>query len=288
MAIELSPAESRAFEGHRLAPRRTFTGRVRGERTTTKKGVSIEFADYREYSAGDDLRHLDWNVLARLDSPVVRTYRDEEDLAVYLIRDGSPSMDFGSPTKFEEASRIALALGQCALSGGDAAIGLDLGIVRQTGALRGRGGYVRLRDWAGSPANSDRGLAHSLALFARQRQRPGLAIVLSDGFDPEIAGAVRQVGGRGHEVWFIQILSAEDLNPDLEGDLRLIDGEGGVATEITANRSVLETYRANLERHCEALSESTVRSGGRYARFIAGASLLEFFRGTLKRQGWVA
>src|SRR6476619_4360431 len=85
-----SPLEARDFrvlEGLRLMPRKSFGGRVRGERLTKKKGISIEFADYREYTDGDDLRHLDWNVLARLGVPVTKTYRDEEDLAVHVLVD---------------------------------------------------------------------------------------------------------------------------------------------------------------------------------------------------------
>ena len=287
MAVELSPAESRAFEGHRLAPRKSFVGRVRGERTTTKKGISIEFADYREYTSGDDLRHLDWNVLARLDTPVVRTYRDEEDLAVYLLRDGSASMAFGEPSKYVVASQLALAFGQCALAGGDAAVGVDLGSSRQTGSLRGRAGYVRLKDWASADPAGTRGLTESLQLFAKQKHRPGLAVVISDGLDPEATTALRQIAGRGHEVWMLQVLSPEDVDPDLEGDLRLVDGEGGTAVEITANRSVLDAYRANLKQHCQQLSDAVVRSGGRYAQVVAGESILDLFRGTLKRQGWV-
>ncbi|MEZ5163391.1 MAG: DUF58 domain-containing protein [Fimbriimonadaceae bacterium] len=91
----LSPREFRLLEGVRLNPRKSFLGRVRGERVTKRTGISIEFADYRDYTEGDDLRHLDWNVLARLDTPIVKTYQDEEDLAVHLLVDLSPSMNFG-------------------------------------------------------------------------------------------------------------------------------------------------------------------------------------------------
>src|SRR5205814_89806 len=97
----LSPAELRVFEQLRPNPRRTFGGQVRGERLTKTKGISIEFADYRDYAYGDDLRHLDWNVLARLEAPVIKTYQDELDLAVYLLLDCSRSMSFGDPSKHD-------------------------------------------------------------------------------------------------------------------------------------------------------------------------------------------
>ena len=111
----LDSKERRLLEGRRLAPRKSFAGRVRGERLTRRKGVSIEFADYRDYTDGDDLRHLDWNVLARLDVPIMKTYRDEEDLAVYLLVDETESMSFGQPPKAEVARRVAAALNQLAL-----------------------------------------------------------------------------------------------------------------------------------------------------------------------------
>ena len=110
MSLILSPTEFRILEGMRLAPKRSFHGRIRGERLTRRKGISIEFADYRDYSEGDDLRHLDWNVLARLETPVMKTYQDEEDLAVYLVVDATGSMSFGEPSKLVFAKKLAAAL----------------------------------------------------------------------------------------------------------------------------------------------------------------------------------
>src|SRR5438105_3899586 len=123
----LDAAELRLLGGMRFASRRTFSGRVRGERLSRQKGVSIEFADYREYADGDDLRHLDWSILARLDRPTIRTYQDEDDLAVYLALDSSQSMDFGEPSKFAHAARLAAALGFVGLSGQDAVYPVALG-----------------------------------------------------------------------------------------------------------------------------------------------------------------
>ena len=139
MTTLLEPREFRVLEGLRFNPRKAFAGRIRGERLTRKKGISIEFSDYRDYAEGDDLRHLDWNVLARLEAPIMKTYRDEEDLAVHLLVDGSPSMEFGEPTKAQAANKLATALGFLGLAGGDAVYLKRLG-VREAPlpALRGR------------------------------------------------------------------------------------------------------------------------------------------------------
>lgn len=290
MNLVLDPREFRLLEGLRLNPRRSFGGRVRGERLTRKKGASTEFADYREYTEGDDLRHLDWNVLARLDSPVMRTYRDEEDLAVHLMLDGSPSMDFGEISKIDFAREIALAIGYVALCSGDAVFPVALGSGPPSRSIRGRVGYPRLAHWATTVSASDRTpdrLSVALRAFAHSAATTGLAIVVSDGLDPDIGPAIRAVAGRGHEVWFIQILSEAELDPDLEGDLRLLDGEGGSPREITANRAVLAEYRARLISHNAGLRDAVTRVGGRYALLSPTVSIDRALKDPFKREGWL-
>lgn len=292
----LDPREMRLVEGLQLQPRKTFAGRVRGERLTQKKGLSIEFADYREYTDGDDLRHLDWNVLARLETPIMKTYRDEEDLAVHLLVDASPSMDFGEPSKIEMAQRLAASLGFIALSGGDAVYTRMLGRKEApASALRGRASYPRLARWAGSAAPVDETgkttaptLATSLRGFLNSSARTGVVILLSDGMDPEAANVLRAIAGRGHELLFLQILSPIELDPDLEGDLRLLDGEGGSPIEITANSYTLKEYKRRFEEHNAALQQAATRGGGRYAQVLANDSLEHVVKEILKRQRWVA
>jgi len=288
----LDPREFRLLDGLRLNPRKAFSGRVRGERLTRKKGISIEFADYREYSDGDDLRHLDWNVLARLDTPVMRTYQDEEDLAVHLLLDTSPSMDFGEPSKREQANRIATALGYVALAGGDAVLPRAMGPREpDVRVLRGRAGFPRLAKWSQTVRPLERhreDLSTSIRCFVRAQVRTGLVCLISDGLDPEFPAALRTLAGRGHELWFIQVLSPIELDPDLEGDLRLIDGESGAAVEVTANSYVLKEYRHRLAEHNKALVETVRRVGGRYVLVKADDPLDGFVKTTLKREGWVA
>jgi uncharacterized protein (DUF58 family) len=291
MNLLLEPREFRLLDGLRVNPRRSFQGRVRGERLTKKKGISIEFADYREYTEGDDLRHLDWNVLARLDTPVMRTYQDEEDLAVHLLLDLSPSMDFGEPTKLDIARQIAAAMGYITLSGGDALFPRALG-VRQPDprALRGRVGYPRLATWCQSlkpPEQTAETLAKALRSFAASSARPGVVLILSDGLDPDAPAALRALGGRGHEVWLLQILSEVEMDPDLEGDLKLLDGEGGQPVEITANGMVLKEYRKRLREHNAALADASRRAGGRYELLVGRQPLDRILKDVLKRQGWV-
>lgn len=290
MSALLEPRDLKLLANWRLNPRRSFAGAIQGERLTKRRGLSIEFADYREYVEGDDLRHLDWNVLARLDNAVVKSYRDEQDLAVYVLVDASPSMRFGTPSKLDAAKRFGAALGSIALAGGDAVQVRMLGRREPPQPpMRGRPGFSRLlRAIDGMPDGPPNRLSASLLEFAKTERRRGVAILLSDGFDPAAADAIRTVGSRGFEVLFLQILSDEDLAPPLEGDLRLIDDEGGAPVEVTANASVLKEYERRLGSHNAALQQATVRVGGRYALVRARVPLDTLIASVWRRDGWVA
>lgn len=285
----LEPSELRILQGLKLNPRKTFSGRVRGERLTKRKGISIEFADYRDYSEGDDLRHLDWNILARLGQPVIKTYQDEEDLAVYLLVDCSASMNFGTPTKFEAAQKLSMGLGFLALSSQDAVLPRPIGFrERPIAALRGAPSVVRLAAWVQAlQPESDRGLSVSLREFAGSSERPGMALLFSDGLDEKIITSLRILAGRGHEIGFIQILSGEEIDPDIEGDLRLLDAESGQPVEITANSGALKEYKQRLKEHCDAIANECRRLGGRYVRVVPEESLSDVIR-LLKKEGWLA
>lgn len=282
----LSPREYRLLEGLRLNPRKSFIGRVRGERVTKRTGISIEFADYRDYTEGDDLRHLDWNVLARLDTPIVKTYQDEEDLAVHLLVDLSPSMNFGDPTKLESSKKLAASLGYIALAAGDAVY------LRQSGQkavpIRSRAGYPKLaRSLNHTVLNQNFRVTDILRTFAKEQNRPGVVVLLSDGWDPEICSALRLVAGRGHEIHFLQVLTVSELNPDMEGDLRLVDAEGGVPREITANRDTLIAYKQNVAHHNAEIEATCLAIGARYHQVKQDETLESIVKNVWKRQGWV-
>ncbi len=284
----LDTDDLRLLEGLSLAPRRQLAARTRGERLSRQKGVSIEFADYRDYVDGDDLRHLDWTILARLDRPTIRTYQDEAELPVYLALDVSPSMDFGTPTKFSHAQALAAAVGFVGLAGHDRVQPLAVGgrDPRPGRPLRGRTSHRALTDWvAAQTPNGIRGLAQSLSRLTALP--PGLFFLFTDGLDPDAAGALRVIPARGHELVLIQVLSPVELDPDLEGDLRLLDAETGEAVDVTAHAQTLREYRQNLDAHCRGLEEMTLRLGGRWVQSLVGQPLSEFVSGGLRRVGLV-
>jgi len=290
MALVLSPSEFRLLAGLRLAPRRTFHGRIRGERLTRRKGVSIEFADYRDYTEGDDLRHLDWNVLARLQTPVMKTYQDEEDLAVYLVVDATESMGFGEPSKLDLAKRLAAAFAYVALCGQDAVIPIAIPHRGVRPTRRGRSAFPQVSGWLDGvqAAPSSRSLAESLRELATAGLRPGMIVLLTDALDPNAPACLRILGGVGHEVCLVQILAPEELDPDLEGDLRLLDAESDSVVELTANRDALKVYRENLAAHNAALAEACRRHGGRFLQVSSGDTVEQIVRDRLRKEGWFA
>src|SRR4030081_2077174 len=107
----LDPQFLARLEQLELVSRKIFLGRLKGERRSKRKGQSVEFADYRNYVIGDDLRFLDWNLYARLPRLFIRLFMEEEDLHFYFLLDNSLSMGFGTPTKLHYAKEIAAALG---------------------------------------------------------------------------------------------------------------------------------------------------------------------------------
>ena len=295
MAVEtsglLEPRELRTLESLRLRPNRTYRGSSKGERISKQKGVSIEFADFRNYSEGDDLRHLDWNVLARLDTPVMRTYQDEEDVVLYVCLDCTPSMNFGDPSKILVAQRYAMALGYVGLVGGDGVRLKVLGAKQPpSSVMRGRSSAFRYMDalLRNSEEQNQEKLTDSLRSMLRSNLRNGILLLVSDGLDPDLPSAIRALGGRGFEVWHAQILSDIEIDPDLEGDLRLIDSEGSSPTEITINRDTLAHYRRSLDAHVTAVSEAAKRTGGHHILIRTSDSLEEVIARKMKKAGWVA
>src|SRR5512146_1614216 len=115
----LDPEFLRKLEQLQIVSRKIFAGKFKGERLSRRKGQSVEFADYKNYTTGDDLRFLDWSVYARLDKLFIKLFREEEDLDVTVLVDCSTSMDWGEPNKFWYGRRLAAAMGYIALGNFD-------------------------------------------------------------------------------------------------------------------------------------------------------------------------
>ncbi len=264
----LDPIFVRKLDQLSIVSRKIFAGKMRGERITKRRGQSVEFADYRNYVMGDDLRFLDWNIYARLDQLFVKLFLQEEDLHVSLIIDSSKSMDWGAPNKWLYARRLAAAIAYIGLVNFDR-VSLYLyadGLRSELSGVRGRRRMAKVVDFL-TVAKAD-GLSN-LPLagkqFAIRHPQPGIVLLLSDFFDKNGYDAgLRYLLGRNYDLYLIQLLSPEEIDPPLVGDLRLTDVEDNDVAEVTVSRALLNRYRQKLHAFCEGLKSYSSRRGISY------------------------
>ncbi|MCA9972235.1 MAG: DUF58 domain-containing protein [Anaerolineales bacterium] len=271
----------RKLEQLTLVAERVRVGVMKGDRRSSRRGTSIEFADYRNYVKGDDLRRLDWNVYARLERPFIKLLEEEEDLAVHLLVDASASMNWpdaasGQPdaaesdaNKHRYALKLAGALGHVALTAGDllAVTLLGSGGDRGWGPFRGQQNSLRLLEFlASSTAGGITDLNQSLRNYALRGRRPGLLFLLSDLLSPTgYQDGLNALLARGYEVGLLHLLSADEVDPPLGGDLKLVDVETGADAEITLDPSTLELYRQRLQAW---QAEIAAFCAGRHVHYI--------------------
>jgi uncharacterized protein (DUF58 family) len=251
-----------------LLSRKIFIGRMKGERRSKRKGQSVEFADYRNYVVGDDLRFLDWNVYARLEQLLLKLYLEEEDLNVTLLLDVSRSMDWGSPHKGLYAKRVAAALAYIGLINYDRVnvYAYADGLVQQRVGVRGRRMTSQIMEFLERlPLGGASHFADAGRHFALRHRGGGVVIVLSDFLDKGgYEDGLRYLLSRRLDIYCVQVLSPDEMDPPLAGDLKLQDVEDDEVAEVTISRPLLERYKANLQAHCTGLKEHCTRRGITY------------------------
>jgi len=265
----LSPEFLAKLEQLELVSKKIFLGRFKGDRLTKRKGSSVEFADYKNYVIGDDLRFLDWNLFARLDRLFIKLFLEEEDLHFHILIDNSLSMDFGTPSKLHYARQVAAALGFVGLVNQDRValhvINSDLSATLSP--LRGRKSLWRMMEFLQrlTPSEGQSNLRQALRTFSMRNTGRGLAVLLSDFMDKDgFEEPLRYLVARQMDVYVIQVLSQEEVEPELLGDLRLIDVEDNDVTEVTANALLIKRYKENLAAYQEALKEFCSQRGIAY------------------------
>jgi uncharacterized protein (DUF58 family) len=251
----------RKLEMLALVSRRVFAGRWRAERRSKKKGSGVEFADHRDYVPGDDFRSVDWNVYQRFSRLLVRLYEEEEDLGIYFLIDTSGSMGFGDAAKFDHARKLCAALAYVGLANLDRVtlVSLSDRVSARMPPTRGKGRIFKVFEFlrALEPAGQT-DLAVALTTFVAQNKRRGLAVLISDLYDPAgFEGGINVLRYNKFEPYVLHLINPRDGRPDLKGDVRLYDCETGVEREVTVTESLLRRmeqaltdYRAGIERFC--------------------------------------
>jgi uncharacterized protein (DUF58 family) len=287
---ELLSAETLArLERLEIVSRKIFRGRMKGERRTRRKGQSVEFADFRNYVAGDDLRFIDWNMYARLDRLFLKMYLEEEDLRFYVLLDASASMDFGTPTKLWYAKQLAAALGYVALCRLDRLRIETLGqpLRRPGQVLRGRHNLWRMLEQLNQLESSNDeniSLEQGLKSFCLRNAGKGVLVLISDMLDKQgYESALRYLVANQMDIYVIQVLSPIEINPELAGDLKLIDCEDQDHAEITVSRPLLDRYRNTLNSFVHGLRQFCRQRGMGYV--LANTDIpIETLVGTYLRQ----
>ncbi|NVB40426.1 DUF58 domain-containing protein [Pseudenhygromyxa sp. WMMC2535] len=263
----------RQLELLQVIARRLIRGRQRAERKTKKTGSGLEFADHREYSPGDDIRNVDWNVLARLNQTLVRLFEEDEDLPLRLVVDVSDSMLTRGGQKLLYAQKIAAALAYVGLAGLDR-VGLTAmsGKVHETlPAIRGKGRIFRVFDFLrNAPHGGPTDIYAGCKRVAAQSALPGVTVVISDFYDLQGAfDGLNMLRFRKHEVVAIQVVDPIEANPldtGARGDVTLVDVEGESSRDVTLSVALLEAYAEAHERFCKHLENKCRARGMPYFR----------------------
>jgi uncharacterized protein (DUF58 family) len=283
----LEPSLLRRLDALGLVVRRAVKGEMGGERRSIRRGRSPEFADFRNYTPGDDFRLIDWNAYARLDRFMLRLFVAEEELPLSLFVDLSGSMDWGQPNKAETARRLAGAIAYVALSALDR-VRLSVfasGPTSGGAPYRGRHAapelFARLQSFpAGGPTD------YSRLVWPIRRLRPGMTVLITDGLgesliEPALAALqlARQEGA------VLQLLAPQELSPNWTGDARLRDAESGVEREFTATPLTQAGYRAALMRRTQDIEQTARRHGLRFAQLTTDQPIEDMVQRALVRLG---
>ena len=292
---ELFDAEFlRQLESLRLLSRKLINGRQKAERRSSKKGTSVEFAEYRRFNHGDDWRHIDWNAYARWRQLVFKLYEEEEDLHVHLLLDCTLSMDWGEPSKFDRARQIIAGLAYLALANLDRAGFVPLGNSRHPvwHPSRGRGKFLALlRHLAACEVDpTHQSLAKIVRSWADTRPRRGLTILISDLWGSDEHDAIRALDQLRHsrqEIAVLQIIHPSELTVEGRGDYELIDQETRQARKILLDPATRKAFEAKGADYGKTLISYCRRHGIPFLQVDCGDDPAGILKNILMQGGFI-
>jgi uncharacterized protein (DUF58 family) len=246
--------------------RRSWGNRFLGRRLERRWAGGSEFVGHSDYTLGDDFRYVDWPLCARIDELLTRQYRGSEDRVVYLLVDCSVGMKLGQPVKFDVARRLAGALGHMALAGLDRVgiVGFAERTVTDMPPVRGRSHLARLLRFLDTMPleSSPVSLDNVVDQFVRNRPRRGLAVLISDLFDPAgFETAVDRLALHGFQPYLLQVVDDREAEPDCAGAVQLVDVVHGRSRnaylediDLANYRRVFREFSAGCRSYCEQRS----------------------------------
>lgn len=279
----------RRLEHLTVLTRRPVAGHMRGAHRSRRTGSGMVFTDFRPYSPGDDIKHVDWGIYLRLDRLLLRLFEEEADLPVYVFIDTSASMGVGAPSKLDFARRVAAALSYLSLVNHDrvsVVVWAD-GIAQELPVRRGKAQMwpaLRFLERLGAGGGTD--LQAALRGYFGARRTRGLVVLLSDFMDGAgFAPAANWLRQFRHEVVAVQVLSPQEVEPDLLEDVVLVDAESGAADTVQVTPSLLAAYRVALDAHCADVEAQCRRHGWSYLRAGSDAPFEDLMLRVLRERG---
>ena len=246
-----------------IVSKKIVTGQIRAERKTRIVGSGLEFADYRNYSHGDDLRNIDWRVYARTEKLFLRLFEEEEDLHIYFLIDSSGSMQLGRPSKWDYGKQVAAALGYIGLANMDrvSLIPFSSKLDGRLPPSRGKAQIFKIFDFLSAlEPGKQTSLAEAFKTFVTQNKRKGVAVVISDFYDPTgFEEGLNYLRYHRFEPMVVHLVDDRELDPSFRGDLQLVDCETGEIAEVTVTESMMRRYKAAFEQYCAQLEDYCVK-----------------------------
>jgi uncharacterized protein (DUF58 family) len=285
----LESAFLRKLDRLAVLTKKAMAGEIQGERRSPRRGSSVEFADFRPYTSGDDIRQIDWNLYARAERFYLKLFVAEEELSVHLLIDTSASMDWGVPNKLHYARQISAAFGYVALSNLDRVSVTAFGTgksAQQLPSVRGKRGAVPLFSFLQRlPAAPESNIVQACHRYMQTARTPGPLLLCSDLLDPNWKDALSALSSRPFEITVMHILAPQEINPELDGDFKLVDVEGGNPVEISADLEVLRRYRENLASWQAEIESFCSGRSMNYVPVNTGIPVEEFMLNHLRRRG---
>ena len=267
--------------------RKILQGKLQGERRSKRRGQSVEFADHRPYVVGDDLRFVDWNIYGRLEQLFLKLFLEEQDLTVHILADVSASMGLGEPSKALFAKRLAAALGYVSLVNSNR-LTISLfsdGVRTQLPHMRGRSYLPQMAEMLlATECEGFSNFEKACQDTVMGRIGSGITIVISDFlFKEGYESALRRLIGAKYDLYAIQVLSPQEISPELGGDLKLLDVEDADTAEVTVSAALIKYYKKNLAAYCQELNDFCVRRGAVYVRANSADSVEALVLNYLRR-----
>ncbi|MCB0311515.1 MAG: DUF58 domain-containing protein [Bdellovibrionales bacterium] len=275
-----SPKFLQQLELLRLRARRSFLGTRQGGHVSLKRGHGIEFADYRKYDLGDDLRHIDWGVYARSDRLYVKKFQEEQDLKIYILLDSSASMTVPpGENKWEVARDIALALAYIGLMQQDTVFVSIPGVYESPAFSGGRAFHSLVRDLKSNSLSGGEDFLQEARRSISRMRHPGLAIVISDLLFPSarVRELFNSLRARNMDITAIQLLAPSDLKPLADVQIaRAVDSETGEEIELAVNSNLQDEYDYLLKRHNHEIQEYFVGAQVEYVQARSDQAVTDF------------